>query len=119
MLAGEPVAIAGFIDHGESGPLDEVLVELANGEERTVRRDELTSMFVAALLFNRTLCNRMADAPSSPSSATRRQNACNVLICGSRKPKVGTTRHRAGERGRGAQTQIRGGGWAGKFSSSC
>ena len=54
-----------------------------------------------------------------PSSATRRQNACNVLICGSRKPKVGTTRHRAGERGRGAQTQIRGGGWAGKFSSSC
>ena len=56
---------------------------------------------------------------TSPSSATRRQNACNVLICGSRKPKVGTTRHRAGERGRGAQTQIRGGGWAGKFSLSC
>ena len=55
----------------------------------------------------------------SPSSATRRQNACNVLIFRSRKPKVGTTRHRAGERGRGAQTQIRGGGWAGKFSLSC
>ena len=31
MLAGEPVAIAGFIDHGGPGPLDEVLVELANG----------------------------------------------------------------------------------------
>ena len=56
---------------------------------------------------------------ANPSSATRRQNACNVLICGSRKPKVGTTRHRAGERGRGAQTQIRDGGWAGKFSLSC
>ena len=45
MLAGEPVAIAGFIDHGGPGLLDEVLVEFANGEERTVRRDELTSMF--------------------------------------------------------------------------
>ena len=45
MLAGEPVSIAGFIDHGEPGPLDEVLVELADGEERTVRRDELTSVF--------------------------------------------------------------------------
>ena len=45
MLAGEPVAIAGFIDHGGPGPLDEILVELADGEERTVRRDELTSMF--------------------------------------------------------------------------
>ena len=45
MLAGEPVAIAGFIDHGEPGPLDEVLVEFADGEERTVRRDELTSVF--------------------------------------------------------------------------
>ena len=44
MLAGEPTAIAGFIDHGGPGPLDEVLVELANGEERIVRRDELTSM---------------------------------------------------------------------------
>ena len=42
MLAGEPVTIAGFIDHGKPGPLDEVLVDLANGEERTVRRDELT-----------------------------------------------------------------------------
>ena len=59
------------------------------------------------------------EVSANPSSATRRQNACNVLICGSRKPKVGTTRHRAGERGRGAQTQIRGGGWAGKFSLSC
>ena len=56
---------------------------------------------------------------ANPTSATRRQNACNVLIFRSRKPKVGTTRPRAGERGRGAQTQIRGGGWAGKFSLSC
>ena len=63
---------------------------------------------------------RWPNLPSAtPSSATRRQNACNVLICRSRKPKVGTTKHRAGERGRGAQTQIRGGGWAGKFSLSC
>ena len=31
MLAGEAVTIAGFIDHGEPRPLDEVLVELANG----------------------------------------------------------------------------------------
>ena len=45
MLVGEPVAIAGFIDHGGPGPLDEVLVERANGEERTVRRDEITSLF--------------------------------------------------------------------------
>ena len=36
MLAGEPVTIAGFIDRGGAGPLDEILVELANGEERTV-----------------------------------------------------------------------------------
>ena len=55
----------------------------------------------------------------SPTSATRGQNACNVLIFRSCKPKVGTTRHGAEERGRGAQTQIRGGGWAGKFSLSC
>ena len=45
MLAGEPVTIAGFIDHEEPGPLDELLVELANGDERTVRRDELTTIF--------------------------------------------------------------------------
>ena len=45
MLAGEPVAIAGFIDHGGPDLLDEVLVELAIGEERTVRRDELTPLF--------------------------------------------------------------------------
>ena len=45
MLGGEPVAIAGFIDHGGPGPLDEVLVELADGDERTVHCDELTSMF--------------------------------------------------------------------------
>ena len=45
MHAGEPVTIAGFIDHGEPKPLDEILVEFANGEERTVRRDELTSVF--------------------------------------------------------------------------
>ena len=45
MLAGEPVTIAGFIDHGKPGPLDEVLLDLANGEERTVRRDELTTVF--------------------------------------------------------------------------
>ena len=56
---------------------------------------------------------------ASPTSATRGQNACNVLIFRSCKPKVGTTRHGAEERGRGAQTQIRGGGWAGKFSLSC
>ena len=45
MLAGEPVTIAGFIDHGGPGPLDELLVELADGEERTVQRNELTSVF--------------------------------------------------------------------------
>lgn len=45
MLGGEPVSIAGFIDHGGPGPLEEVLVELANGDERTVRCNELTSMF--------------------------------------------------------------------------
>ena len=39
------MTIAGFIDHGGPGPLDEVLVELPNGEERTVRGDELTSVF--------------------------------------------------------------------------
>ena len=71
--------------------------------------------------FGRTVGSQVVDALTqrlesdggshvSPSSATRRQDACNVLICRSRKPKVGTTRHRAGERGRGAQTQIRGGG---------
>ena len=46
MLAGMPVSIAGFIDYeGPAGPHDEVLVELPNGEERTVRGDELTSVF--------------------------------------------------------------------------
>ena len=45
MLSGEPVTIAGFIDHGGPGPLDELLVELADGEERTVQRNELTSVF--------------------------------------------------------------------------
>ena len=45
MLAGEPVTLAGFIDNWGPGPLDEVLVELPNREERTVRGDELTSVF--------------------------------------------------------------------------
>ena len=45
MLAGEPVTIAGFIDHGNPGPLDELRVEFADGEERTVQRSELTSVF--------------------------------------------------------------------------
>ena len=39
------MTIAGFIDHGGPGPLDELLVELAGGEERTVHRDELTTRF--------------------------------------------------------------------------
>lgn len=45
VLAGEPVTIAGFIDHGEAGPLDELVVEFADGEERTVHRGELTTPF--------------------------------------------------------------------------
>ena len=45
MLAGEPVTIAGFIDHGGPSPLDELLVELADGEERSVQRNEVTSVF--------------------------------------------------------------------------
>ena len=45
LLAGEPVTIAGCIDHGGPGPLDELLVELAGGEERTAHRDELTTRF--------------------------------------------------------------------------
>ena len=46
---------------------------------------------------------------ASPTSATRGQNACNALISRPHKPKVGTTRPRAGRRTRG-QTQMRGGG---------
>ena len=45
MLASEPVTIAGFIDHRGPRPLDELRVELADGEERTVQRTELTSVF--------------------------------------------------------------------------
>ena len=45
MLAGEPVTIAGFIDHGNPGPLDELRVEFTDGEEHTVQRNELTSVF--------------------------------------------------------------------------
>ena len=45
LLAGEPVTIAGFIDHGGPGPLDELLVELAGGDERTVHGNELTTRF--------------------------------------------------------------------------
>ena len=44
VLAGEPVTIAGFIDHGNPRPLDEFRVEFADGEERTVQRNELTSV---------------------------------------------------------------------------
>ena len=55
MLPGEPVTIAGFIDHGEPRPLDEVLVELTNGEERTVRRDELTTVLDRACERNGVL----------------------------------------------------------------
>ena len=39
------MTIAGFIDHGGPGPLDELLIELADGEESTVQRNELTSVF--------------------------------------------------------------------------
>ena len=38
--AGERVTVRGFIDPG-TGPLDEVVVELANGDERTVHRERL------------------------------------------------------------------------------
>ena len=79
-------------------------------------RGKIFSLVLSALLDERFLAFILF---LSPTSATRGQNACNVLIFRSRKPKVGTTRHRAEERGRGAQTQIRGGGWAGKFSLSC
>ena len=41
LLAGERVTLMGYIDHGGPGAFDEVLVELANGEERTVFRDAL------------------------------------------------------------------------------
>ena len=41
LLAGERVTFMGYIDHGGPGPFDEVLVEFANGEERTVFRDAL------------------------------------------------------------------------------
>ena len=50
-LASEPVTIAGFIDHREFTPLDEDLVQFANGEVRTVRRDELTWVFEVNLLY--------------------------------------------------------------------
>ena len=55
----------------------------------------------------------------SPTSATRGQNACNALISRPRKPKVGTTRSRAGGGRTRGQTQMRGGGWSGRFSLSC
>ena len=48
-----------LIDHGEPRPLDEVLVELANGEERTVRRDELTSVFDVKSTKNRVAVRRI------------------------------------------------------------
>ena len=54
-----------------------------------------------------------------PTSATRGQNACNALISRPRKPKVGTTRSRAGGGRTRGQTQMRGGGWSGRFSLSC
>ena len=41
LLAGERVTFMGYVDHGGPGPFDEVLVEFANGEERTVFRDAL------------------------------------------------------------------------------
>ena len=55
----------------------------------------------------------------NPTSATRGQNACNALISRPRKPKVGTTRSRAGGGRTRGQTQMRGGGWSGRFSLSC
>ena len=39
------MTIAGFIGHGGPGPLDELLVELAGGDQRTVYRGELTTRF--------------------------------------------------------------------------
>ena len=86
-------------------------------------KDRCQPIQEARLLVNvRSVLGPQVDSlrmPPIPTSATRGQNACNVLIFRSCKPKVGTTRHGAEERGRGAQTQIRGGGWAGKFSLSC
>ena len=99
--------------------------ELLGRADRTVLTNDALSRAVALVILGHIEHSfyenreRYEGAASSPTSATRRQNACNVLIFRSRKPKVGTTTHRAGERGRGAQTQIRGGGWAGKFSLSC
>ena len=41
----ERVTFLGYIDHGEPGPFDEVLVEfVASGEERTVPRDALSPL---------------------------------------------------------------------------
>ena len=42
-LAGERVTICGFTDPG-AGPLGEIVVELANGDERTVHRDQLAPL---------------------------------------------------------------------------
>ena len=42
-LAGERVTIRGFMDSG-AGPLDEIVVELANGDERTVHREQLVPL---------------------------------------------------------------------------
>ena len=39
------VTIAGFIDHANPGSLDEIRIEFADSEERTVQRRELTSVF--------------------------------------------------------------------------
>ena len=50
---------------------------------------------LASLLDGFTLLGAGGRWESSPTSATRGQNAHNPLISGSRKPKVGTTRPRA------------------------
>ena len=69
MLAGEPVTIAGFIDHEEPGPLDELLVELANGDERTVHRDELTTVFDVIQGHWRTREVYLADGRLNPGES--------------------------------------------------
>lgn len=42
-LAGKRVTVRGFIDPG-TGPLDTIVVELANGDERMVRREQLVAI---------------------------------------------------------------------------
>ena len=86
-LAGERVSIRGFIDPGTGSP-DEIVVELANRDERTVDREPLVPLpdfHGNGATREIRFANVRLDPAESPAMARHSPNGFN-RDCGSSEP---------------------------------